>query len=71
MAYESLKSMKGQIVANFIVEHRIDNEHDISVDLVSLYHGGYTLMVQFVEMAKVLVLFMYPLMVLFLKPLAV
>jgi hypothetical protein len=34
--YESLKSMKGQIVANFIVEHRIDNEHDIDANLVSL-----------------------------------
>ena len=36
LAYESLKSMKGQIIANFIVEHRVDNEHDISIDLVSL-----------------------------------
>jgi ribonuclease HI len=36
LAYESLKSMKGQIVANFVVEHRIDNEHDIDVNLVSL-----------------------------------
>ena len=26
LAYESLKSMKGQIVANFIVEHRIDDK---------------------------------------------
>src|SRR3954466_15133907 len=26
LAYESLKSMKGQIVANFIVEHRINNK---------------------------------------------
>ena len=36
LAYESLKSMKGQIVADFIVEHRIDNEHDIDMNLVSL-----------------------------------
>jgi ribonuclease HI len=36
LAYESLKSMKGQIVANFIVEHRIDSEHDIDISLVSL-----------------------------------
>jgi hypothetical protein len=25
LAYEPLKSMKGQVVADFIVEHRIDN----------------------------------------------
>lgn len=30
MAYESLKSMKGQIVADFIVEHRI-GQHDLDV----------------------------------------
>jgi hypothetical protein len=33
-------------------------------------HQDYTLMVQFVAMARVLVLFMYLLMVLFFKPLA-
>ena len=36
MAYQSLESMKGQIVANFIVEHRIDDKHDIDINLVSL-----------------------------------
>jgi hypothetical protein len=36
LAYESLKSMKGQIIAIFIVEHQIDNEHDIDLNLVSL-----------------------------------
>ena len=36
LAYESLKSMKGQIVADFIVEHRIDDEHEIDVNLISL-----------------------------------
>ena len=29
LAYESLKSVKGQIVADFIVEHRINGEHDL------------------------------------------
>ena len=36
LAYESLKSMKGQIFANFIVEYRIDDRHDIDINLVSL-----------------------------------
>jgi hypothetical protein len=36
LSYEYLKSMKGQIIANFVVEHRIDSEHDIDVNLVSL-----------------------------------
>ena len=36
LAYESLKSMEGQIVANFIVEHRIINKHDVDMNLVSL-----------------------------------
>ena len=31
LAYESLKSMKGQIIADFIVEHRINDEHDLEV----------------------------------------
>jgi hypothetical protein len=32
LAYEPLKSMKGQVVADFIVQHRIDDIHkpDIS-----------------------------------------
>jgi hypothetical protein len=45
LAYEPLKSMKGQVVADFIVEHRIDNTHklDISyltVTLWTLYFDG-------------------------------
>ena len=35
MAYESLKSMKGQIVANFIVDHRVDSDMEL-VNYVSL-----------------------------------
>ena len=31
LACEPLKSMKGQIVADFIVEHRINDEHDLEV----------------------------------------
>ena len=45
LAYESLKYIKDQIVANFIVEHRIDLEHDLDVAYVTftswkLYFDG-------------------------------
>jgi ribonuclease HI len=33
LVFESLKTMKGQVVANFIVEHRVDVEHDDSLSL--------------------------------------
>ena len=36
LANEPLKSMKGQIVADFIVEHRIDREADVDLHLVSV-----------------------------------
>ena len=36
LAYESLKFMKGQIIANFIVVHWIGDKHDIGIDLVLL-----------------------------------
>ena len=32
---EPLRSMKGQIVADFIVEHRINNEHNLEVGYVA------------------------------------
>ena len=35
LAYESLKSVKGQIVADFIVEHRINDEHDLEVGYIT------------------------------------
>ena len=31
LACEPLKSMKGQIVADFIVEHRINDKHDLEI----------------------------------------
>ena len=42
---EPLKSMKGQIVADFIVEHRINDEHDLEVGYIvstpwKLYFDG-------------------------------
>ena len=36
LAYEPLKAMGGQIVVDFIVEHRIDGRHNVDLDLVSL-----------------------------------
>ena len=35
LAYESLKSVKGQIVADFIVEHRINGEHELEVGYIT------------------------------------
>jgi hypothetical protein len=36
LVYESLKSIKGQIVADFIVEHRVDIVHDLDIGLILL-----------------------------------
>ena len=55
---EPLRSMKGQIVADFIVEHRINNEHDLEVGYVA-HHGSYTLMDRFVMMVKELIMFLF------------
>ena len=45
LACESLKSMRSQIVADFIVEHRINDKHSLEVDYVTctpwkLYFDG-------------------------------
>jgi hypothetical protein len=47
LVYESLKSIKGQIVTDFIVEHRVDIEHNLDVGLIlltpwKLYFDGST-----------------------------
>jgi hypothetical protein len=36
LIYKPLKSINGQIAANFIVEHRVDIEHDLHVGLIFL-----------------------------------
>jgi ribonuclease HI len=36
LACESLKSMKGQVVANFIVEHRIDDTHELGMSYLTI-----------------------------------
>ena len=45
LVYESLRAVKGQIVADFIIEHRINDEHDLEVGYVTcipwkLYFDG-------------------------------
>ena len=35
LAYESLRAIKGQIVADFIVEHRINDEHGLAVGYIT------------------------------------
>ena len=35
LAYESLKYVKGQIIADFIVEHHINDKHDLEVGYVT------------------------------------
>ena len=36
LAYASLRSIRGQIIADFITEHRINVMHNIDISLVSL-----------------------------------
>jgi hypothetical protein len=36
LAYESLKSMKGQVVADFIVEHLIDDTHELDMSYLTV-----------------------------------
>ena len=45
LAYESLRDVRGQIVADFIVEQRINDEHDLEVGYITctplkLYFDG-------------------------------
>jgi hypothetical protein len=37
LAYESLKSIKGQVVADFIIEHSINQNNNESYNLVSIH----------------------------------
>jgi hypothetical protein len=38
LAYESLKSMKGQVIAYFIVEHRINDTHELDMSYLTITH---------------------------------
>ena len=68
LAYASLRSIRGQIIADFITEHQINDMHNIDTSLISLVLWRLCFDGSIRRMAKVLVLFIYLLMVLFLKP---
>ena len=53
---EPLKSMRGQIVADFIVEHQINDEHDLESAMLLSHHTSCILMDRFVIKIKELVL---------------
>jgi hypothetical protein len=36
LAYESLKSMKGQVVVDFIVEHQIDYSSELDISYITI-----------------------------------
>jgi hypothetical protein len=36
LAYEPLKSMRGQVVADFIVEHRINDTHKLDMSYLTI-----------------------------------
>jgi hypothetical protein len=36
LAYEPLKSMRGQVVADFIVEHRINDAHKLDISYLTI-----------------------------------
>jgi hypothetical protein len=36
LAYESLKSMRGQVIADFIVEHRINDTHKLDMSYLTI-----------------------------------
>jgi hypothetical protein len=49
LAYEPLKSIKGQVVVDFIVGHSIDQNSDESCNLWQFIRGSCSLMVRHVE----------------------
>ena len=67
LSCEPLKSVKGQIVTDFIVEHQINDEHDLEIGHIFAYHGSFILMDRFVMMEEELVLSLYLQVVLFLS----
>ena len=69
MAYASLRSIRGQIITDFITKHRINDMHNVDISLVFLVLWRLFLMVKFITMTTVSVLFIYLHMVLFCEAL--
>jgi hypothetical protein len=67
---EPIGSMKGQIVADFIVQHRIDKQYDLDVGYVTFTPRKLYFLDRLVEVVVVLELLLCHLVELFLKPLA-
>jgi hypothetical protein len=67
---QPIKSMRGQIVADFIVEQRIDKQLDLDVGYVTLLDGSCILMDRLVEVVVVLGSLLFHLMELVSKLLA-
>ena len=59
LACESLISMRGQIIADFIVEHQINDKHALKVGYVTCTPRNYISMDRFVIMIKELVLLLF------------
>ena len=56
LACESLESMRGQIIADFIVEYRINDKHALGIGYVTCTPRNYISIDRFVMMVKELVL---------------
>jgi hypothetical protein len=65
LTYKPLKTLKGQVLVDFIVEHGIDLDDEINY--LTFTPWKLYLMDQFTKMAKVLVLCLFPLVELNLK----
>jgi hypothetical protein len=63
LAYEPLRSMKGQVVADFIVDHAIDVDHSINFVQFKLWGLYFVQRNQFVVRGRELGVWLFPLVV--------
>jgi hypothetical protein len=59
LAYEPLKSMKGQVVVDFIVEHQINDIHKLDMSYLTILLGLYILMDRFAMKGKELASYLF------------